>query len=335
MNTEATVLRDGEKVRLDSAEIVPGDILLLQAGDKVAGDARLIRTANCKSTNRRLPANLFRPANTATPCRPTVPSPTAATWSTPPRWSPMGPATAVVVSTGDNTEIGHVYRLLSTTEVLATPLTRKITEFSRILLWVIVALAGFTFLIGCSAGRAGWTCSWLRRARGRRHPRRTSCRHHHHPGHRRRPHGETQRHHPEVARRRDARVHHDDLLGQDRHAHSEPDDRARHRRGHSRIQRHRARLPAGRILRTGERRLPARTNAAFQDCALAGVLANDSWLRETDAGWRVEGDPTEGALLVAGRNAGFTPSARNRCGARRCAIPLNPSISTWPPCTAP
>ena len=42
--TEATVLRDGHRIRIESSQIVPGDVVLLQSGDKVPADLRLVRS---------------------------------------------------------------------------------------------------------------------------------------------------------------------------------------------------------------------------------------------------------------------------------------------------
>jgi calcium-translocating P-type ATPase len=59
-----------------------------------------------------------------------------------------GTGAGLVVGTGDSTEIGHINALISSAELLATPLTRKITQFSGVLLWIILALAGLTILAG-------------------------------------------------------------------------------------------------------------------------------------------------------------------------------------------
>src|SRR3990170_1108701 len=60
----------------------------------------------------------------------------------------------VVVATGDSTEVGRISQLISTVEELQTPLTRKIAQFSRILLYVILSMAALTFLVGTLHGQA-------------------------------------------------------------------------------------------------------------------------------------------------------------------------------------
>lgn len=60
----------------------------------------------------------------------------------------MGPAGAWSSPRGDNTEIGRISSLIQAAEALATPLTRKIAQFSHVLLWIILVLAAVTFLVG-------------------------------------------------------------------------------------------------------------------------------------------------------------------------------------------
>ena len=58
--TEATVRRDGEKLRVPSEQLVPGDVVLLQSGDRVPADLRLLHLRNLQATNPPSPANRFR-----------------------------------------------------------------------------------------------------------------------------------------------------------------------------------------------------------------------------------------------------------------------------------
>ncbi len=71
-----------------------------------------------------------------------------------------GTGKAVVVATGDKTEIGRISELISNAEVLATPLTRKIAKFSHILLFVILGLATLTFLWDWHTANPGKACLW-------------------------------------------------------------------------------------------------------------------------------------------------------------------------------
>ncbi len=64
---EATVVRDGERQRMPASEIVPGDIVLVEAGDKIPADARVIDDANLHTDEAPLPARACRSLRTLAP----------------------------------------------------------------------------------------------------------------------------------------------------------------------------------------------------------------------------------------------------------------------------
>ena len=64
----------------------------------------------------------------------------------------FGDGAGVVVAIGDGTEVGQISQLIAEATELKTPLTRKIAEFSNVLLWVILALGGVTFVVGLVRG---------------------------------------------------------------------------------------------------------------------------------------------------------------------------------------
>lgn len=144
----ATVVRAGKKVRIAAAELVPGDLVLLQSGDKVPADLRLIRCRELQIDESALtgesvpvqkqPERLAQEALLADRNNMAYSS-TLVTY---------GGGSGIVVATGDGTEIGQINALIASADTLATPLTRKITQFSGTLLWVILGLAGLTLLAG-------------------------------------------------------------------------------------------------------------------------------------------------------------------------------------------
>jgi Ca2+-transporting ATPase len=156
MVTEATVVRSGSKVRISSAEVVPGDVVLLQSGDKVPADLRLIAARDFQVdesalTGESLPVQKVEevlPHDTVLADRTNMAyGSTLVTY---------GQATGVVVAIGDHTEVGRISTLLSETEELQTPLLRKIEEFSRVLLYVILGLAALTFAVGIVRGQSAF-----------------------------------------------------------------------------------------------------------------------------------------------------------------------------------
>jgi Ca2+-transporting ATPase len=140
----ATVVRDGQRLQIPAEELVPGDVVLLQSGDKVPADLRLVTTRELQideSTLTGESAPVYKqssdlPLDTLLADRSNmVYSSTLVTY---------GVATGLVVATGDRTEIGRINDLITSANDLTTPLTRKIARFSRLLLYAILALSAVT-----------------------------------------------------------------------------------------------------------------------------------------------------------------------------------------------
>jgi cation-transporting P-type ATPase F len=152
--TEATVLRDGRRRRLDAKHLVPGDIVWLAAGDKAPADLRLLqskelRMAEAALTGESLPVDKHPaplPADTDLVDRRNLAY--AGTHAV------AGQGHGVVVATGDATETGRISQLIAEAPDLSTPLTRKMAVFSRQLLVAILLLAGLTFAVGMWRGQA-------------------------------------------------------------------------------------------------------------------------------------------------------------------------------------
>lgn len=144
----ATVLRDGKYIMISVSEIVPGDIVQLAAGDRVPADMRLIQQKNLSVeeaalTGESLPSQKTTAAvalNAVLGDRKCmVFSGTLIT---------SGTATAVVVSTGMNTELGKISDMLSEATDLDTPLTQKLAVIGKYLTIGIIALTLVILVIG-------------------------------------------------------------------------------------------------------------------------------------------------------------------------------------------
>ena len=150
--TEATVRRDGRKQRVNSVELVPGDVVLLQSGDKVPADVRLFHVRSLQVdesalTGESVPVEKHAkllPLDTVLADRKNLGF--AGTLVT------YGQAESVVWAIGNQTETGRIARLIHEAADLTTPLTRKIAQFSKLVLWVILGLAALTFAIGVARG---------------------------------------------------------------------------------------------------------------------------------------------------------------------------------------
>ncbi|MEN8302881.1 MAG: HAD-IC family P-type ATPase, partial [Campylobacterota bacterium] len=148
MTTEAVVIRDGKKITVSSVDIVPGDIVLLESGSKVPADMRLIESKDLKVDESMLTGeSVSTLKNIALQDQDiTLNDRDNMTYSG--TYVTYGRAKGVVVATGEHTELGKIAHLIEETTSMDTPLTKKISAFSKILLYVILALAAFTFIIG-------------------------------------------------------------------------------------------------------------------------------------------------------------------------------------------
>ncbi len=145
---QARVLREGKHVTIPSELLVPGDIVLLEAGDKVAADLRLIETHNLSAQEAILTGESV-PVG-----KDTVASPENAALGDQSGMAfsgtliTTGSGKGVVVATGANTEIGRISGMLSEVEMLETPLTQQMGRFARWLTGLILGIAALLLVFG-------------------------------------------------------------------------------------------------------------------------------------------------------------------------------------------
>ncbi|MBI1349547.1 MAG: HAD-IC family P-type ATPase [Actinomycetales bacterium] len=150
--TWTTVIRDGRTERIDSIDVVPGDLVAMEAGDKVPADLRLIEAHDLAMDESALTGESFPvdkeivvlPSATVVADRRNMGY--AGTLVT------AGTGSGIVVATGGDTEVGRIHELVGLAEGVQTPLTRKLTRFSRWLTVIILGLAAVTFAIGMLRG---------------------------------------------------------------------------------------------------------------------------------------------------------------------------------------
>jgi magnesium-transporting ATPase (P-type) len=144
----ATVLRDGQRTQIDAAELVPGDIVLLASGDRVPADLRLLRTKNLRIDEAALTGESVPVEKDFAP----VAADAALAERRSMSWSgtvvTYGQGSGVVVATGRRTELGRIGALVASTGEIATPLTRRLDQFARQATVFIVVGAALTFLFG-------------------------------------------------------------------------------------------------------------------------------------------------------------------------------------------
>ena len=156
ISKEANVIRDGIRQRIPASELTIGDVVFLQSGDKAPADIRLVyvrelQVDEAALTGESVPViknlKVLEENTTLAERSNMVYSSTLVTY---------GIGTGVVVAVGNSTEIGNINQLISAADILQTPLTKLIAGFSKLLLYVILGLAAATFVLGVIRGE-----SWL------------------------------------------------------------------------------------------------------------------------------------------------------------------------------
>jgi cation-transporting ATPase F len=301
-----TVLRDGAKQAIDAAELVPGDIVFLQSGDRVPADLRLLQIRELRIDESALTGESL-PVEKSLPPLPfetlladRVNMAFSSTLVT------FGTAVGLVVETGDRSQVGRINKMLADATELETPLTRKISHFSQVLLWVILGFAAATFLVGWLRGETALDMFMASVALAvgaipeglpaaltitlaigvSRMAKRNAIV-------RKLPAVETLGSTTVICSDKTGTLTQNQMTVQ-------------------------AIVAGGRLFEVGgsgyvprgefksaRQTVDPKTNAALRECLLAGMLSNDARLLQEDGNWRIEGDPTEAALLVAAHKAGL------------------------------
>jgi len=150
---DANVIRAGHRQAIPAREVVPGDIVFLEAGNFIPADVRLLETANLRINEAALTgesfavtkdANLELEENAALGDRKTMAyTGTLVTY---------GRGVGVVVNTGMATEIGQIASLLQTVEEDDTPLQKRLDSFGKTLGWVTLVVSAVVFVEGMITG---------------------------------------------------------------------------------------------------------------------------------------------------------------------------------------
>lgn len=148
LSLKATVLREGRAISIDAVKLVPGDVVLIQSGDRVPADLRLFRIKNLRVEEAALTGESVPVEKQTDPVAPDASLGDRRGMAYSGTLITYGQARGVVVATGDATEIGRISAMLADVERIETPLLRKLAVFGRWLSMAIVALAAFTFALG-------------------------------------------------------------------------------------------------------------------------------------------------------------------------------------------
>jgi magnesium-transporting ATPase (P-type) len=148
LSLRSLVLRDGRPITVPAEEIVPGDVVQVQSGDRVPADLRLVRVKNLRIDEASLTGESMPVEKAIEPVAADSALGDRRCMAYSGTFVNYGQGTGVVVATGDATELGRISELLAGVERIETPLLRKLAVFGRWLSVVIVALAAITFALG-------------------------------------------------------------------------------------------------------------------------------------------------------------------------------------------
>ncbi len=306
--TDVTVLRSGQRRRMDAVHLVPGDVVVLAAGDKVPADLRLLhgkelRTVEAALTGESLPIDKHHqplPADTRLADRRNM----AYAGTTIVGGQGMG----LVVATGGGTETGRIAHLIASAPDLDTPLTRKMASFAGVLLWTILGLAALTFVIGLARGETAFAMFMAAVALAvgaipeglpaaititlaigvsRMAKRRAIV-----------------RHLPAVEALGSTTVICSDKTGT--LTENSMTVRALWAAGQLYELTGHGYVPEGELRINGQK---VGAGGTAREALLAGLLCNDAGLHQAKDQWQITGDPTEAALIVAAHKAGVTATA--------------------------
>lgn len=161
LSQKASVLRDGRRRDIPAEELVPGDIVLLRSGDKVPADLRLLQVRNLRIEEAALTGESVPVEKAVAPVAPSaeLADRTCIAYSS--TLVTYGQGSGVVVATGGQTEIGRISAMLTEVQTLTTPLLCQIDRFGRWLSLAIVLIAAATFAMGVTVYQYGYDAMFL------------------------------------------------------------------------------------------------------------------------------------------------------------------------------
>ena len=148
LSPQAMALRDGHRTTVDAASLVPGDVVVLQSGDRVPADMRLFRTKGLKIQESALTGESVPVDKTSETLDADTVLADRYCMAHSGTLVTSGQGDGVVIATGVQTELGRISRLVAGVDKLTTPLLSQMSEFSRWLTGAILIIAGATFAYG-------------------------------------------------------------------------------------------------------------------------------------------------------------------------------------------
>ncbi|MHA8110319.1 HAD-IC family P-type ATPase [Lactobacillaceae bacterium Melli_B4] len=149
LSTNSTVYRDGTRIDVPTKDIVVGDVVFLEAGDRVPADLRLVDTDNLRIQESALTGesdSIEKDADIITSDNPSLAEQTNLAFSYTSVTS--GSGTGIVIATGNDTEIGQISQEVNNTTERKTPLMNELDQLGKWVSYVIMIASVILFLIG-------------------------------------------------------------------------------------------------------------------------------------------------------------------------------------------
>ena len=148
LSAEARTVRGGETRMIPAEELVPGDIVLLESGDKIPADMRLVDAKNLRTEEAALTGESVPTDKSTDPVsvNSTVGDRECMAFSG--TMVVSGRATGIVVATGSQTELGRINALLTSVSALETPLLRQIKKFGYVITAIVGVVGVLVFAYG-------------------------------------------------------------------------------------------------------------------------------------------------------------------------------------------
>ncbi|WP_301583746.1 HAD-IC family P-type ATPase [Halomonas alkaliantarctica] len=148
LSPQANVLRDGKRSTIPAEELVPGDIVLVESGDRVPADLRLIEARRFRTDEAALTGESVPVEKLSDPVKADTDLAERSSMAFASTIVVQGNARGLVVETGRYTEIGKISELLRGVEQIKTPLIQQLDRAGRVLAIFILAAAAITALLG-------------------------------------------------------------------------------------------------------------------------------------------------------------------------------------------
>ncbi len=326
IDQRASVLRDGHRISIPAADLVHGDVVVVEAGDRVPADLRLLRARTLRMDEAILTGESVPVDKSADPVALDAALGDRRSMAFSGAFVAAGQGLGVVTATGARTELGRISEMLGTVEVLRTPLLAQMDRFARQVTLVVLGISAVALVFAITArgyavaeafmamvglavaaipeGLPAVLTITLAIGVQRMAARNAII-----------------RRLPAVETLGSVSVICSDKTGT--LTRNEMTARAVVTAGAGFVAEGTGYAPHGAIVQEGAGQDPA-GHPALAELLRCAVLCNDSDLRETDGGsWRVEGDPMEGALVALARKAGIEPELLRRCWPRTDEIPFD------------